>query len=176
MLAGAGWLFLALLLIRRVQLTLAAFVHKRSIDRVVAAGNARRSLNRQQRRQLQRGARKAARGGQAVFEVRPIPANRCRTMTDVEIGRRVRVVIARELGCPLRRLADDCEFRRDLEADSLALAAIPAAIEDEFSIRLSDAEVEFCQTIGTAIDVVRTKLENKALGALEDGKAGRGPR
>lgn len=62
MLAGAGWLFLALVLIRRVQLTFAAFVHKRSIDRVVAEGNARRSLNRQQRRRLQRGARKAARG------------------------------------------------------------------------------------------------------------------
>lgn len=96
-------------------------------------------------------------------------------MTDVEIGRRVRVVIARELGCPLR-LADDCEFRRDLGADSLDLVAIPAAIEDEFSIRLSDAEVEFCQTIGTAIDVVRTKLENKALGALDASQAGRGPR
>jgi acyl carrier protein len=86
-------------------------------------------------------------------------------LTDVAIARRVRVVIARELCCPLPRLTDAAEFRRDLGADSLDLVSVPAALEEEFSIRLSDAEVEFCQTIGTAIDLVRSKLENKALAA-----------
>jgi len=86
-------------------------------------------------------------------------------ITDVEIGRRARVIIARELACPLRRLTDGAEFRRDLGADSLDLVAVPAALEEEFGIRLTDAEVEFCQTVGTAIDVIRTKLENRAGGA-----------
>lgn len=81
-------------------------------------------------------------------------------MTDVEIGRRVRVTLARVLACPMHRLTDAAEFRRDLGADSLDLVAVPAALEDEFDLVLSDDEVEFCQTIGTAIDVIRAKLEN----------------
>lgn len=82
-------------------------------------------------------------------------------MTDVEIGRRARVVIARELGCPMRRLGDGADFRRDLAADSLDLVNIPHALEEEFGIRFSDDEVAFCQTVGTAADLIRTKLENR---------------
>lgn len=81
---------------------------------------------------------------------------------DVELSRRVRVTIARELACPLSRLKDAAEFRRDLGADSLDLVTIPRALEDEFSIVLTDEEVDFCQTVGTAIDVIRAKLENGA--------------
>lgn len=85
-------------------------------------------------------------------------------MTGVETARRVRVTIARELACPVTRLCDNAEFRRDLGADSLDLVQIPQALEVEFGILLSDDEVEFVQTVGTAIDLVRTKLENKAAG------------
>lgn len=81
-------------------------------------------------------------------------------MTGVDIGRRVRVTIARELCCALLRLTDAAEFRRDLGADSLDLVNVPRALEDEFGIVLSDQEVEFCQTVGTTIDVIRSKLEN----------------
>lgn len=81
-------------------------------------------------------------------------------MTGVETARRVRVVIARELACPLSRLTDGADFRRDLGADSLDLVNVPRALEDEFGISLTDGEVEFCQTVGTAIDVIRSKLEN----------------
>lgn len=84
-------------------------------------------------------------------------------MTDVEIGRRVRIVIGRELACPIKRLGDNCDFRRDLGADSLDLVAIPQALEEEFGVRFTDDEVEFTQTIGTAIDLVRTKLENRGV-------------
>ena len=82
-------------------------------------------------------------------------------MTEVETARRARVIIARVLAVPVSRLHDDADFRRDLGADSLDLVEVPAALEHEFGIRLSDEEVEFCQTVGTAIDVIRTKLENK---------------
>lgn len=82
----------------------------------------------------------------------------------VDTARRVRITIARELACPLARLTEGADFRRDLGADSLDLVQVPAALEDEFGIRLSDAEVEFCQTVGTAIDLIRTKLENRACG------------
>jgi acyl carrier protein len=84
-------------------------------------------------------------------------------MTDVEIGRRARIVIARELACPIKRLADGADFRRDLGADSLDLINVPHALEEEFGVRFSDDEVAFTQTVGTAIDLVRTKLENRGV-------------
>lgn len=84
-------------------------------------------------------------------------------MTDVEIGRRARVVIAQELAQPIRKLSDDAEFVRDLGADSLDLVSLPAALEEEFAIRLTDEEVAFAQTVGTAVDLIRTKLENKGM-------------
>lgn len=87
----------------------------------------------------------------------------------VETARRVRVTIARELGCPVTRLTDGADFRRDLGADSLDLVTVPRALEDESAIVLTDQEVEFCQTVGTAIDLIKSKLEN---GAAFDRRAG----
>lgn len=78
--------------------------------------------------------------------------------------RRARTVIARELSASVARCHDDASWR-DLGADSLDMVTIPAALENEFGIRLGDAEVEFCQTVGTAIDLVETKLENRRLRA-----------
>jgi acyl carrier protein len=59
-----------------------------------------------------------------------------------------------------RRVTEAAEFRRDLGADSLDLAEIPVLIEEEFGIRFNDDEVAFCQTVGTAIDLIESKLEN----------------
>lgn len=86
----------------------------------------------------------------------------------VEIARRVRVTIARELSCPLTRLTDSTEFRRHLGV--AGLAPVRAALDDEFGIALTPREVAFCQTVGTAIDLVRSKLEN---GACFDRRGGR---
>lgn len=69
-------------------------------------------------------------------------------MTGLDVARRARLVIARELACPMRRLTDGADFRRDLGADSLDLVRVPHALEEEFGIRLSDDEVEFCKTVG----------------------------
>lgn len=85
-------------------------------------------------------------------------------MTEVEVSRRAKVAIARMLAVPVTRLHDNAEFRRDLGCDSLDLIAVPAALEEEFGVILSDDEVEFTQTVGTAVDLIRTKLENKGGG------------
>jgi acyl carrier protein len=78
------------------------------------------------------------------------------------IERRTRLVIARELAVPVRVVVDHADFRRDLGADSLDLVNVPRALEDEFGIAFSDDQVEFCQTVGTAIDLIESKLENGA--------------
>jgi acyl carrier protein len=81
-------------------------------------------------------------------------------MNSDEVARRARLVIARELACPLGRVRDDAEFIDDLKADSLDMVRLPAALEEEFDVRLTDDEVAFCKTVGTAIDVLSAKLEN----------------
>jgi acyl carrier protein len=85
-------------------------------------------------------------------------------MSRRETTSHLRFLLIAQLGCPPARIRDDAEFRRDLGADSLDLAEIPALIEEEFGIILSDDEVAFCETVGTAIDLIETKLENRACG------------
>jgi acyl carrier protein len=76
----------------------------------------------------------------------------------VDVGRRVRVIIARQLAVPLTRLTDSAEFRRDLGVPGLAM--VRTALDDEFGIALTNREIDFCQTVGTAIDLIKSKLEN----------------
>lgn len=79
--------------------------------------------------------------------------------------RRVRAIIAGHLNVAIARVQDNADFRLDLKADSLDLVEIPALLEEAFAIRISDDEAEFCESVGTAIDLVETKLENKRLAA-----------
>ena len=81
-------------------------------------------------------------------------------MSRDDTARRARLVIARELACPVGRVRDDAEFAGDLKADSLDMVRLPAALEEEFDVLLTDDEVAFCKTVGTAIDVLDAKLEN----------------
>ncbi|HVM38317.1 MAG TPA: acyl carrier protein [Sphingomicrobium sp.] len=91
-----------------------------------------------------------------------------------EIARRVRTVLVRELRCPGSRVTENAEFVADLGAmpapglppagrqgGILDKLAVMMALEDEFGIKLTDREVAFCETVGTAIDLVETKLENR---------------
>jgi acyl carrier protein len=85
-------------------------------------------------------------------------------MNRQQISARLRVLLILELGITAthaRHLKEDTEFAKDLGADSLDMVQLPAAIENEFEIRISEAEAEFCETVGTAIDLIESKLENK---------------
>jgi acyl carrier protein len=77
-----------------------------------------------------------------------------------EIAQRARSVIAQELGVAIDRVQEPSEFVADLKADSLDMARLPAALEEEFDVVLTDEQVAFCQTVGTAIDVIESNLEN----------------
>jgi acyl carrier protein len=81
-------------------------------------------------------------------------------VTRREVEQRARLVIVRELACPPAKVTDAADFRADLGADSLDMAHLPAAFEDEFNVPITDDEAEFCQTVGTAIDVIHAKIEN----------------
>lgn len=76
-----------------------------------------------------------------------------------EVERRMRTVIARELVVPVARVTDQASFRDQLGADSLDMVTLTRAIEEEFKVPVTDDEAEFCQTVGTAIELLWFKLE-----------------
>lgn len=84
-------------------------------------------------------------------------------MSRADIAQRARLVIARELQVPIGRIREDSDFRADLAADSLDMVQLPAALEEEFGIRITDDEAEFAETVGTAIDIIEGKVEQGQL-------------
>jgi acyl carrier protein len=52
----------------------------------------------------------------------------------------------------------DASFADDLDADSLDLAELVMALEDEFDITVEEDELADIKTVGQAIDLVEGKL------------------
>jgi acyl carrier protein len=52
----------------------------------------------------------------------------------------------------------DAKFGDDLDADSLDLAELVMAMEDEFDITVEEEELEGIGTVGQALDMVAAKL------------------
>ena len=63
---------------------------------------------------------------------------------------KIREIIAEQLGKNVDEISMDTSFKKDLEADSLDLFQIIDDIEDEFDIKIEDAE-----EISTVADAVR---------------------
>ena len=76
-----------------------------------------------------------------------------------EIEQRARMVISTELCVTPSRIRETSDFKGDLGADSLDMVKLVAALEDEFKVCVSDDEAAFCQTVGTALDLIENKLE-----------------
>jgi acyl carrier protein len=52
----------------------------------------------------------------------------------------------------------DAKFADDLDADSLDLAELVMALEDEFDITVEEEELADITTVGDAVDMVTAKL------------------
>ena len=52
----------------------------------------------------------------------------------------------------------EAKFGDDLDADSLDLAELVMALEDEFDITVDEDELEDIETVGQAFDLVTAKL------------------
>lgn len=82
-------------------------------------------------------------------------------MTRREIERRARGLIAAQLLSNPFKITDASEFARDLGANEQDMADVRLGLEAEFGIKISLKELAFAETVGTAIDLVETKLENR---------------
>jgi len=74
---------------------------------------------------------------------------------------RIREIIAEQLMADLEEVTDKAEFVDDLGADSLDVAELILAFEDEFGIEISDNEAEKIQTVGEAIKLITQKIKEK---------------
>lgn len=69
---------------------------------------------------------------------------------------KIKEIIAEQLGKDVSEITMETSFKNDLEADSLDLFQIINDIEDEFDIKIEDAE-----EISTVADAVRFVEEQK---------------
>lgn len=81
------------------------------------------------------------------------------TLTLPVITTRVKNVVAIHLGLLPEDLKDDSNFVRDFGADSLDEVEIIMALEDEFSIEISDEQASSAPTIQQTVDVVAKLLQ-----------------
>lgn len=67
---------------------------------------------------------------------------------------RIKAIISNHLGLPEEEIKPENSLVNDLGADSLDIIEIVMAIEDEFSIEISDADVENLTSIRVAVDYI----------------------
>jgi acyl carrier protein len=71
---------------------------------------------------------------------------------------RFQALAAEVLSVDAAAVTREASFADDLDADSLDLAELVMALEDEFDITVEEEELEDIKTVGQALDMVTAKL------------------
>ena len=69
---------------------------------------------------------------------------------------KIRAIIAEVLNIDADSITEDTTFVDDLGADSLDIFQIIMGIEEEYDIELDNESVEQIQTVGDAVETIRT--------------------
>ena len=70
------------------------------------------------------------------------------------IEKRVKEIVAEQLGVDESQVTNEASFMDDLGADSLDTVELVMALEEEFDIEISDEDAEKIQTVQDAIDYI----------------------
>jgi acyl carrier protein len=70
---------------------------------------------------------------------------------------KVKEIIINELGVDPEKVTPEASFVEDLGADSLDTVELVMAFEEEFGIEIPDEDAEKLQTVGDAINYLRSK-------------------
>jgi acyl carrier protein len=79
-----------------------------------------------------------------------------RKMADLES--RIKEIIVEQLGVDPAEVVTDASFVNDLGADSLDTVELVMAFEEEFDIEIPDEAAEKIQTVGNAVDYIKTNV------------------
>jgi acyl carrier protein len=80
------------------------------------------------------------------------------TVTEAEIEAKVIDIVAEQMGVDKSTITRDTNFTNDLQADSLDTVELVMEFEDEFETSIPDDQAEKIQTIGQAIDYIKTAI------------------
>ncbi len=75
------------------------------------------------------------------------------------IEEKVKEIIMDKLNVTAEQVTDDASFVEDLGADSLDQAELVLALEDEFSLQISDKDSESLLTVGNAIEYIKNNAK-----------------
>ena len=70
---------------------------------------------------------------------------------------KVKEIIVNELGVEPEKVTPEASFVEDLGADSLDTVELVMEFEDEFEINIPDEDAEKIQTVGAAIEYIKSK-------------------
>jgi len=76
----------------------------------------------------------------------------------MDIEARVKEIIVDELGVDEAEVTKDAKFIDDLGADSLDTVELIMKFEEEFGVEIPDDDAEKLNTVGKAIEYLKTKL------------------
>ncbi len=79
-------------------------------------------------------------------------------MTKEEILVKVKSVAAEKLAVGEEQVTIDAKFVEDLGADSLDQVELIMALEDEFELKIPEADAEKLTTVGAAVDFIAEQL------------------
>ncbi len=79
-------------------------------------------------------------------------------MEEKEIEEKIVFIVAEQMGVDKAEINRDTNFVNDLNADSLDTVELVMEFEDEFDTSIPDDAAEKIQTVGQAIDFIKTHL------------------
>lgn len=72
---------------------------------------------------------------------------------------RIKDLICEKLNVSPSEIKLETSFKNDLDADSLDLAELVMAFEEEFNIEITDEQVENIVTVGDVVDYIKNLTE-----------------
>ncbi len=73
-----------------------------------------------------------------------------------DIESRVKKIIVEQLGVDSAEVVNTAHFVNDLGADSLDTVELVMALEEEFTAEIPDEDAEKIQTVGQAVEYIKT--------------------
>jgi acyl carrier protein len=77
----------------------------------------------------------------------------------MSVESRVKEIIIDQLGVDEKEVALEAKFIDDLGADSLDLVELVMALEEEYDTEITDEDAEKIQTVGDAIEYIKSHIK-----------------
>ena len=79
-------------------------------------------------------------------------------MEVTEVFEKVKNLFVDELGIDAEKVTMEAKLEEDLDIDSLGIAEVVMAFEDEFEIEIDDEELTDVGTVGQAVNLLHSKI------------------